>query len=242
MGWSKEARLAAAAARRRKGRHVSLLKDSAQLLNKIQGLAVGGSASHQGVTLRRTNSGYVAEHPAFERRVSSGSPVGLHAQLSRHLAHPGDPNKIQPRAWKEPPPPKGVRGEGKAGGYSADKAFGTNTALGRVGEVAFAKHTGGEILHPEGKGEQSPLDVLVDGYGFEVKAVSVQATEYKATPKKHEIAQKEQYAKQLGVKPALAIVVLDREAGRAHIYKRDGLATGKLSKNTGWDYIGTVSI
>ena len=101
---------------------------------------------------------------------------------------------------------------------------------------------GGTILHPEGKGAQSPLDVHYDGYAFEVKAVSTRSLAYKATPKPFEIEQKAAHADELGVKAALAIVVIDSETGRAHAYYRDGLKGGRLSKNTGWQYLGSTDL
>jgi hypothetical protein len=149
------------------------------------------------------------------------------------------------REWTEPPAPRGKGGQRKAGGYSADKAAGTNTELGRQGEELFAKLVGrdeAKILHAPGKGEQSPLDVQVDGKGFEVKAVSSDSTSYKATPKPHELTAKEKFAQELGIDPALAIVVIDRETGNAYIYIRDGLAGGRLSQNTGWKYVGSVPL
>lgn len=144
--------------------------------------------------------------------------------------------------WQDPPEPKGQAGERKAGGYSSDRAYGTNTTLGRVGEREFTELTGGKIMHPEGKGEQSPIDVVVGGYGYEVKAVSTESTSFKATPKKYEIAQKAAEAKRLGVKPALSIVVVDRDTNKAHVYWRPGLKGGRLSKNTGWRYAGSTSL
>ena len=150
---------------------------------------------------------------------------------------------VEPKDWTDPPPPVGKKGETKGGkGYSSDKAFGTNTALGHVGEDAFVRILGGTILHPEGKGAQSPLDVHYDGYAFEVKAVSTRSLAYKATPKPFEIEQKEAHAQELGVKAALAIVVIDSENGRAHAYYREGLKSGRLSKNTGWQYLGSTDL
>jgi SPP1 gp7 family putative phage head morphogenesis protein len=150
----------------------------------------------------------------------------------------GVPNK----EWRDPPPPIGKQGERKAGGFSADSAYGTNTGLGRAGEKAFVKLSGGRILHAAGKGEMSPLDVRVDGFGFEVKAVSTRSQGYKATPKPYERAQKEAEAKRLGVKPALSIVVMDSDGRRAHIYWRPGLMGGRLSRKKGWQYLGSTGI
>ena len=162
---------------------------------------------------------------------------------------PGTRGEVTPKdlekPWQKPPPPKGLRrGKGLRGGYSSDKAAGTNTALGREGEAAFKRFLGSdaEVLHPPGKGEQSPLDIRFDGYGFEVKSVSTDSTEFKATPKKHEIEEKLAHAKQLGVKPALAIAVIDRDSNRAHFYYRDGMKGGRLSERTGWKYLGATPL
>jgi len=145
--------------------------------------------------------------------------------------------------WVDPPAPRGKnKGRGGAGGYTSDHAETTLTDLGREGELLFAKLTGGEVLHPPGRGEQSPLDVRVGDKAYEVKTVSADSTSYKATPKPHEISAKEAHAKELGVEPALAIVVVDREAGTAKVYERDGLKGGRLSKNTGWRYMGEVEL
>jgi GNAT superfamily N-acetyltransferase len=163
--------------------------------------------------------------------------------LVRWLLTGHDEQVVNPQEWSAPPPPVGKKGESKGGkGYSSDEAFGTNTALGHVGEDAFVRILGGEVLHPEGKGAQSPLDVRYDGYGFEVKAVSTKTLGYKATPKPYEIEQKEAHAKELGVKAALAIVVIDSENGTAHAYFRDGLKGGRLSKNTGWQFLGSTTL
>lgn len=149
---------------------------------------------------------------------------------------------LAPKDWVAPPPLEGKMGAGKAGGYSSDAAYGTNTALGRIGEKSFVDAIGGKILHPPGKGEQSPLDVQINGYGFEVKAVSTRSTKYAATPKPYEIAQKEQYARDLGLTPALVIAVMDSRAGRAHFYWREGLAGGRLAQSTGWQYMGSGAL
>ena len=155
---------------------------------------------------------------------------------------PGDASGLPELPWVDPPPPLGKGGERKPGGYSADRAFGTNTKLGRIGEKAFIELLGGEILHPEGQGEQSPLDVRVGDYGVEVKGVARRSTSYKASPKKHEIEEKEEAAKEMGVRPALSIVVMDADAKEAYVYWRDGLATGRLSKNTGWKFAGKTEL
>jgi SPP1 gp7 family putative phage head morphogenesis protein len=167
-----------------------------------------------------------------------------HDRLGRFASGSGGGGSelVPSKEWADPPPPRGRAGERRAGGYSADKAYGTNTRLGRAGEAAFVKAAGGHILHPPGKGEMSPLDVRVDGFGFEVKAVSSLAMGYKATPKPYERAQKEAFAREHGLKPALSIVVMDPITRRAHVYWRPGLMGGRLSRRKGWRYIGDTPI
>lgn len=179
------------------------------------------------------------------------TPEQAHAAVGTTPSGPTEGQiALEDRAWVAPPPPVGKAG-GSAGGkgYSSDTAYGTNTALGHVGEAAFEKLLREldlgfepEILHPEGKGAQSPLDVRWDGLGFEVKAVSTKTLGYKATPKPHEIASKEAAAQELGVKASLAIIVIDSENGQAHAYYRDGLKGGRLSSNTGWKYLGSTAL
>lgn len=176
-----------------------------------------------------TKPGPVGDQPSAEGNARPGETPG---------------ETVKPQDWTAPPPPVGKKGETTGGrGYSSDAAFGTNTKLGHVGEAAFLQILGGgEILHPEGKGAQSPLDVHYDGYGFEVKAVSTKTLGYKATPKPHEIDSKQAHADELGVKSALAIVVIDSDTGKAHAYYRDGLKGGRLSEGTGWKYLGSTEI
>lgn len=145
--------------------------------------------------------------------------------------------------WVEPPEPEGIhRGRGGAGGYTSDNFESTLTQSGRIAEQAVLDLTGGELLHPAGKGEQSPLDVSYGGYGFEVKGNWSTATSFKATPKPHEVSAKEAAAEALGLNPALCIVVMDRRNGVAHVYWRPGLKGGKLAQSTGWRFMGTVPL
>ena len=148
--------------------------------------------------------------------------------------------RVVSKPWRDPPPALGVAGQTRRLGHSTADAFGTNTEMGRIGEQAFIDIAGGHLLHPEGRGELSPLDVRIDGYGFEVKSSSTLATGYKASPKPFEINEKRAFAKQIGVKPAMAIVVLDAAKGQAHAYWRPSLATGRLSRATGWRYLGST--
>lgn len=147
------------------------------------------------------------------------------------------------KQWTPPPKPKGVNvGRGGAGGYTADSAATTLTESGRIGEAAFQRLTGGRILHPEGHGEMSPLDVQWDGMGFEVKSVWTDSSRFAAWPKPYEIEQKMRAAEELGLDPALSIVVMDRETNSALVYYRRGLEGGRLSERTGWKFMGKVPL
>lgn len=144
------------------------------------------------------------------------------------------------REWVAPPSPKALgRGRGGAGGYSADKSFGTNTRLGEEGEKIFAAFTGGEQLNV-GSDRRGAFDVVVGDYAFEVKANSTAATEYKATPKKGEIRAKRKWAKENGKTPAIAMPIIDTDSGMTFIYWRPGIKGGRLSKERGWKYLGSI--
>jgi hypothetical protein len=143
-----------------------------------------------------------------------------------------DETPWEDKAWVDPPKPRGIHaGIGGAGGYTTDRAETTLTEMGREGEALFREIAGeSKLMHEPGKGEQSPLDVQVGDWGFEVKSVDADSTSFKATPKKHKL------------KPAIAIVVIDRKAGFARAYYREGLKGGRLSKNTGWQYMGETKL
>ena len=144
------------------------------------------------------------------------------------------------QAWREPPAP---RGKGvKAGGFSATGR--TNTEVGDAAEAALEQF-GLESAHP-GK-RQGPLDVTCCNgeWGFEVKALTTDAAEYKVKMKSHEQKGKLEHAKRLGVKPATMIVVMDYAKGEAHAYWREGIGNFRLTPGRGqkeWSYMGTAKV
>lgn len=138
--------------------------------------------------------------------------------------------------WENPPKPRGKKGQGRKLGYS--QGFGTNTDLGRVAEAAFVVISGGKKEHGDEKDQKSPLDVVAGSQGFEVKGQSVEGTEYKSTPKPHEIASKESESRRRKLEGTTAIVVLDPKTKVAHAYVRPGFRTGRLSQRTGWNFAG----
>src|SRR4051794_21505471 len=94
-------------------------------------------------------------------------------------------------AWVDPPKPKGKKGQGKAGGFSATGK--TNTEIGDLGEK-IVEQLDLKSLLPPGK-RQNPLDAEYDstGYGFEIKTMTTAATQYRIKMKPHEIQSKNAY-------------------------------------------------
>jgi hypothetical protein len=142
--------------------------------------------------------------------------------------------------WQAPPEPKG--GRRVDSGYSWDEASTSLTETGRIGEAAFQRLTGGEVLHPQGHAERSPLDVKWQGRAFEVKAVWTDSSRYAPWPKPFHVAQRRAAAEETGLTPAVALVVLDRESKTASVYWRNGLKGGNLSERSGWRYMGQTSL
>lgn len=136
--------------------------------------------------------------------------------------------------FKAPPKPRGIPGR-KAGGFAASGV--TNTRVGDLGEQIATKFQMQSLL--QGK-RQNPLDVVFDGtkMAFEVKTVTVNATEYKIKMKSAEIAGKRAYAKAHGYKPGMMMIVLDSDKGQAWAYWREGIANGRLTKD--WNFMGKV--
>jgi hypothetical protein len=157
-----------------------------------------------------------------------------------HLPHRtfASTNRPPVQEFRPPPPPKGVRGARKAGGFAGNGQ--TNTKIGDLGE-SMVEHLDFTSLLPPGR-RQNPLDSLWDDsrWGFEVKTVTTHATEYKVAMKSHEVQEKRAYAQERGLLPATMIVVLDADAGEAHAYWREGIANGRL--NDTWNYAGTVNL
>lgn len=144
-----------------------------------------------------------------------------------------------------PPEPKGESGRA-AGGFSAIGK--TNTEIGDLAEAA-SKQLGLESLLPPGK-RQNPLDrKWVDPrdpgniWGFEIKACTTAATEYKCKPKAHEVREKLAYAKKEGLKPATMIMVLDPAKKAAYAYWQPGIGAFRLGGSQGsWRYLGQVRL
>jgi hypothetical protein len=142
--------------------------------------------------------------------------------------------------WKKPPKPKGKPG-GQAGGFSSTGK--TNTEVGDVAEKALTKF-GLEDAHPGRR--QGPLDVTCckGEWGFEVKAVTTESSEYKVKMKGHEQKGKIDYAKSIGVKPATMVVVMDYKKGVAHAYWKEGIGNFRLNPKVqgDWKFMGSVSV
>ncbi len=154
---------------------------------------------------------------------------------------------------KPPPPmaqskaPKNAEGKPTTG-YTASGM--TNTSFGDMVET-ISSQLGMRSILPEGrrsnknvKKEGSSIDVEYDhsGYAFEVKAVCVEATEYKAKPKKDEVEGKRKFAEMHNLKPAMMIVVTDVSKGKAWAYWREGIGAYALNPNnlTDWNYAGEL--
>jgi hypothetical protein len=149
-----------------------------------------------------------------------------------------DRTGLPSRAWVDPPDPTGRKGR-KAGGYTAIGI--TNTKMGDAVEQALADHFGMTNEHPEKR--QGPLDVSIGKEGYEVKAVSTSATEYKAKPKKHEVAEKLAYAKKHGLDPRTMIVVYSPTERRIYVYSKPGIGAYRLTgPRQGWTFHGTIPL
>ena len=133
----------------------------------------------------------------------------------------------------QPPAPLGS-GSGVAGGFTASGL--TNTELGDRVEAALIEQM--SFKSALGGKRQGPIDVIAEGYAFEVKAVTRQAQEYKCKPKKHEVAEKLAAAESMGLDPAMVMVVVDGSEG--WVYAREGIGAFRLT--TKWSHLGTVTL
>jgi hypothetical protein len=141
--------------------------------------------------------------------------------------------------WREPPAPTGQRGERAAGGWTAVSI--TNTKLGDLVEMALIDGLNMRSQHP-GK-RQGPLDLRYDGHGYEVKAASSTATEYKAKLKASEVASKRAYAEEHGLVPHTLIAVYDPQHKELLAYSHPGIGAYRLtSEAQGWSYHGSVPL
>jgi hypothetical protein len=142
-------------------------------------------------------------------------------------------------AWIEPPVPTGKPGERRGGGMTATGL--TNTELGDAVERALQQAFGYEDAHPGRR--QGAFDLRVGNDVFEVKAVTTAACEYKAKPKKAEVAGKLAYAAERGLNPHVMIVVYDEAEQQIHAYAKAGVGAYRLTgPHAGWAYIGTAAI
>lgn len=134
-------------------------------------------------------------------------------------------------------------------GYTASGL--TNTSFGDMVE-SFTKQLGFRSILPEGRRsnrdvatEGSSIDVEYDhsGWAMEIKAVCVEASEYKAKPKKDEMEGKRKFAEMHQLKPAMMIIVTDVMNGKAWAYWRPNIGAFALNPNnlTDWNYAGEIT-
>lgn len=136
--------------------------------------------------------------------------------------------------YQDPPPPLGSAAE-QRGGFTATGL--TNTALGDAVERALQEQLGMVNLHPARR--QGPLDLRAGRYGFEVKACTTAAREYRAKPKSHEKKAKVREAEELGLVPGTMIVVVG-EDGTAHVYWKQGIGSYRVGPSM--NYAGRIRV
>jgi hypothetical protein len=141
-------------------------------------------------------------------------------------------------AWVDPPDPTGL-GKRKTNGFTAIGI--TNTALGDAVENALIEHLGMSNDHPGRR--QGPLDLTYGKNGYEVKAVSTSAKEYKAKPAKDAVERKVAYAKANGINPHTMVVVYSPEDKQLYVYSKPGIGAYRLTNpSQGWKFHGTVPL
>jgi hypothetical protein len=177
----------------------------------------------------------------------STSDVVMHGgQGSGNFGHAGRLGQIggsapgKALAWEDPPQPGKGRSRKIKGGFTATGE--TNTSVGDLGESILCHHAGMHSLLPPGH-RQNPLDMKYDGtkYAYEVKTVTSDAREYKIKMKAHEVQEKLAYAKKNRLHPGMIMLILDRHSNTAYAYKRDGIGSYRLTKET-WDFMGKVKL
>lgn len=150
-----------------------------------------------------------------------------------------DPGDLPEQAWHEPPVPWGRTGQHKAGGFTAIGV--KNTRFGDAVEEALQKHLGMSNEHPDRR--QGPLDLRYGHHGYELKAVTQAATEYKSKPKKHEVDEKRAYAAEHGLTPHTMIGVYSPDEKAVHVYSHEGIGAFRLTDQAhGWHYHGHVPV
>jgi len=136
--------------------------------------------------------------------------------------------------YLEPPPPLSLA-DRQRGGFTATGA--TNTLLGDRVEDAVRNEFGLLEVHPGRR--QGPLDLRGRTHGFEVKACTTAAREYRAKLKSRERLSKLAEADELGLVPATIIVVVP-PCGTGHAYWREGVGSFRLGRS--WHYAGGVRV
>lgn len=138
--------------------------------------------------------------------------------------------------WTDPPEPRGVPGARRPGGFSANGR--TATAYGDLAEEV-TRRLGLERAQDR---RQGALDAIADGWGYEIKARSVESTGYRVGMKTKEMKRKRAEAERLGLKPGLIVIVTDEKERVGYIYHRAGIANGRLAIETGFHFAGTVEL
>lgn len=132
-----------------------------------------------------------------------------------------------------PPAARGNPGR-SAGGYAANGM--KNTELGDWIELVIAEHFGC-VTMLEGR-RQGAFDLRCGDRVFELKACSVESTEYKMKPKKRELAEKREAARKTGLTACSMIAVVD--GSTVHCYWREGIGAFRLTPD--WNYAGSVKV
>lgn len=133
-----------------------------------------------------------------------------------------------------PPAARGTGGR-KAGGFTASGL--TNTELGDRVERAIAEQLAVASALPDNR-RQGAFDLEDGDLVFEVKACTVEATEFKMKPKKAEVERKLAAAKKRRATPASVIAVVD--GSRALVYWRLGIGAFRLTPD--WHFAGEVEL
>lgn len=138
--------------------------------------------------------------------------------------------------WRDPPPPRGKPGQRRAGGMSASGR--TVTAQGDLAEKLVSKFG----LERAQETRQGALDAIGGGWGYEIKARTVESAGYKVGMRSGDMKKKNATARKMRLKAGLIMIVMDEKAGRAWVYHRAGIANGRLSVETGFHYAGEVKL
>jgi GNAT superfamily N-acetyltransferase len=147
-------------------------------------------------------------------------------------------HELPRRPWHEPPVPWGHPGR-KAGGYTAVGI--KDTAFGDAVEQALQDHMGMVNEHPGRR--QGPLDLRYGQHGYELKAVTQAAEEYKSKPKKAEVESKRAYAEEHHLQPHTMIAVYAPGERRVHVYSKPGIGAYRLTDEAhGWSYHGSAPL